>query len=154
MAPRLNITQWSGACLSVWAGKTAAPYSLCVDVWTPRLLGENMHRDLFFFFFLKLHVSKPCEWSYSPWPLFNLTDNPSTLSDCQPYLSIEENTALSDENAFLTLSLLFFFCGCVYLQELQFERLTRELEVERQIVASQLERCRLGAESPGAGSSR
>ncbi|XP_041806185.1 plakophilin-4 isoform X3 [Chelmon rostratus] len=40
--------------------------------------------------------------------------------------------------------------GCL---ELQFERLTRELEVERQIVASQLERCRLGAESPGAGSS-
>ncbi|XP_061081886.1 plakophilin-4-like isoform X1 [Conger conger] len=37
-------------------------------------------------------------------------------------------------------------------QELQFERLTRELEVERQIVASQLERCRLGGESPGAGS--
>uniref|UniRef100_A0A3Q1FSF3 Plakophilin 4 n=1 Tax=Acanthochromis polyacanthus TaxID=80966 RepID=A0A3Q1FSF3_9TELE len=37
--------------------------------------------------------------------------------------------------------------------ELQFERLTRELEVERQIVANQLERCRLGAESPGAGSS-
>ncbi|XP_035249015.1 plakophilin-4-like isoform X5 [Anguilla anguilla] len=36
--------------------------------------------------------------------------------------------------------------------ELQFERLTRELEVERQIVASQLERCRLGAESPGAAS--
>nr|XP_020499784.1 plakophilin-4 isoform X1 [Labrus bergylta]XP_020499785.1 plakophilin-4 isoform X1 [Labrus bergylta] len=38
-------------------------------------------------------------------------------------------------------------------QELQFERLTRELEVERQIVANQLERCRLGDESPGAGSS-
>ncbi|KAM9803576.1 plakophilin-4-like isoform X2 [Syngnathus typhle] len=38
-------------------------------------------------------------------------------------------------------------------QELQFERLTRELEVERQIVANQLERCRLGADSPGAGSS-
>ncbi|XP_047671011.1 plakophilin-4 isoform X7 [Tachysurus fulvidraco] len=37
-------------------------------------------------------------------------------------------------------------------QELQFERLTRELEVERQIVANQLERCRLGAESPGAAS--
>ncbi|GLD52062.1 plakophilin-4 isoform X1, partial [Lates japonicus] len=35
-------------------------------------------------------------------------------------------------------------------QELQFERLTRELEVERQIVANQLERCRLGGESPGA----
>ncbi|XP_016536309.1 plakophilin-4-like isoform X2 [Poecilia formosa] len=38
-------------------------------------------------------------------------------------------------------------------QELQFERLTRELEVERQIVANQLERCRLGAESPDDGSS-
>ncbi|CAL8321496.1 unnamed protein product [Merluccius merluccius] len=38
-------------------------------------------------------------------------------------------------------------------QELQFERLTRELEVERQIVANQLERCRLGAESPGDASS-
>uniref|UniRef100_A0AAQ5XSV8 Plakophilin 4 n=1 Tax=Amphiprion ocellaris TaxID=80972 RepID=A0AAQ5XSV8_AMPOC len=41
----------------------------------------------------------------------------------------------------------------VPIGELQFERLTRELEVERQIVANQLERCRLGAESPGAGSS-
>ncbi|XP_066432094.1 plakophilin-4 isoform X4 [Eleutherodactylus coqui] len=37
-------------------------------------------------------------------------------------------------------------------QELQFERLTRELEVERQIVANQLERCRLGAESPSIAS--
>ncbi|KAM4859190.1 plakophilin-4 isoform 6-T7 [Thomomys bottae] len=36
--------------------------------------------------------------------------------------------------------------------ELQFQRLTRELEVERQIVASQLERCRLGAESPSIAS--
>uniref|UniRef100_A0A671YVX0 Plakophilin 4 n=1 Tax=Sparus aurata TaxID=8175 RepID=A0A671YVX0_SPAAU len=59
---------------------------------------------------------------------------------------------LSDEYAFLTLWPIFL-CVCVYVQELQFERLTRELEVERQIVASQLERCRLGAESPGAGSS-
>ncbi|XP_070587666.1 plakophilin-4 isoform X5 [Erythrolamprus reginae] len=37
-------------------------------------------------------------------------------------------------------------------QELQFQRLTRELEVERQIVACQLERCRLGAESPSIAS--
>ncbi|XP_010786525.1 plakophilin-4-like [Notothenia coriiceps] len=37
--------------------------------------------------------------------------------------------------------------------ELQFERLTRELEEERQIVASQLERCMLGAESPAGDSS-
>uniref|UniRef100_A0AAY4ABN4 Catenin delta-2 n=1 Tax=Denticeps clupeoides TaxID=299321 RepID=A0AAY4ABN4_9TELE len=33
------------------------------------------------------------------------------------------------------------------LQELQFERLTRELEAERQIVATQLERCKLGSET-------
>uniref|UniRef100_A0A8C9RRE0 Plakophilin 4 n=1 Tax=Scleropages formosus TaxID=113540 RepID=A0A8C9RRE0_SCLFO len=39
-------------------------------------------------------------------------------------------------------------------EELQFERLTRELEAERQVVASQLERCRLGAESPSAASAR
>uniref|UniRef100_A0A1A8MZW1 Catenin (Cadherin-associated protein), delta 2b n=1 Tax=Nothobranchius pienaari TaxID=704102 RepID=A0A1A8MZW1_9TELE len=32
-------------------------------------------------------------------------------------------------------------------QELQFERLTRELEAERQMVASQLERCKLGSET-------
>ncbi|XP_032872971.1 catenin delta-2 isoform X2 [Amblyraja radiata] len=32
-------------------------------------------------------------------------------------------------------------------QELQFERLTRELEAERQIVASQLERCKLGSDT-------
>uniref|UniRef100_G3PN20 Catenin (cadherin-associated protein), delta 2b n=1 Tax=Gasterosteus aculeatus aculeatus TaxID=481459 RepID=G3PN20_GASAC len=34
---------------------------------------------------------------------------------------------------------------CIW--ELQFERLTRELEAERQIVASQLERCKLGSET-------
>ncbi|CAL8311706.1 unnamed protein product [Merluccius merluccius] len=32
-------------------------------------------------------------------------------------------------------------------QELQFERLTRELEAERQIVATQLERCKLGSDA-------
>uniref|UniRef100_A0A8C5Q3P9 Plakophilin 4 n=1 Tax=Leptobrachium leishanense TaxID=445787 RepID=A0A8C5Q3P9_9ANUR len=37
-------------------------------------------------------------------------------------------------------------------RELQFERLTRELEAERQIVANQLERCRIGAESPSIAS--
>uniref|UniRef100_A0A4W3IF33 Plakophilin 4 n=1 Tax=Callorhinchus milii TaxID=7868 RepID=A0A4W3IF33_CALMI len=39
-------------------------------------------------------------------------------------------------------------------QELQFERLTRELELERQIVANQLERCKLGTESPSITSIR
>ncbi|KAB0346847.1 hypothetical protein FD754_011704, partial [Muntiacus muntjak] len=36
---------------------------------------------------------------------------------------------------------------CFLKEELQFERLTRELEAERQIVASQLERCKLGSET-------
>uniref|UniRef100_A0A1A8MQX8 Catenin (Cadherin-associated protein), delta 2b n=1 Tax=Nothobranchius pienaari TaxID=704102 RepID=A0A1A8MQX8_9TELE len=35
----------------------------------------------------------------------------------------------------------------VHVKELQFERLTRELEAERQMVASQLERCKLGSET-------
>uniref|UniRef100_A0A3Q2D9C1 Uncharacterized protein n=1 Tax=Cyprinodon variegatus TaxID=28743 RepID=A0A3Q2D9C1_CYPVA len=43
----------------------------------------------------------------------------------------------------------FFLFGHEKRRELQFERLTRELEVERQIVANQLERCRLGSESWG-----
>lgn len=41
-----------------------------------------------------------------------------------------------------------------FLQELQFERLTRELEAERQIVASQLERCKLGSETGSMSSIR
>ncbi|KAM7370039.1 hypothetical protein PAMP_011325 [Pampus punctatissimus] len=39
-------------------------------------------------------------------------------------------------------------------QELQFERLTRELEAERQIVATQLERCKLGSEAGSMSSIR
>ena len=42
----------------------------------------------------------------------------------------------------------------VLFQELQFERLTRELEAERQIVASQLERCKLGSETGSVSSIR
>uniref|UniRef100_A0A8C2RXU6 Uncharacterized protein n=1 Tax=Capra hircus TaxID=9925 RepID=A0A8C2RXU6_CAPHI len=42
----------------------------------------------------------------------------------------------------------------VLFQELQFERLTRELEAERQIVASQLERCKLGSETGSMSSVR
>lgn len=41
-----------------------------------------------------------------------------------------------------------------FFQELQFERLTRELEAERQIVASQLERCKLGSETGSVSSVR
>lgn len=43
---------------------------------------------------------------------------------------------------------------CFVFQELQFERLTRELEAERQIVASQLERCKLGSETGSMNSIR
>ncbi|XP_034034861.1 plakophilin-4-like isoform X1 [Thalassophryne amazonica] len=55
----------------------------------------------------------------------------------------------SDASSTTTNNLL----ASVKEQELQFERLTRELEEERQIVASQLERCMLGAESPAGDSS-
>lgn len=48
------------------------------------------------------------------------------------------------------LGVLFVF----FPQELQFERLTRELEAERQIVASQLERCKLGSETGSMSSIR
>uniref|UniRef100_A0A6Q2ZBL1 Catenin (cadherin-associated protein), delta 2b n=1 Tax=Esox lucius TaxID=8010 RepID=A0A6Q2ZBL1_ESOLU len=44
--------------------------------------------------------------------------------------------------------------SCFFLQELQFERLTRELEAERQIVATQLERCKLGSETGSMSSIR
>ncbi|EPY86368.1 hypothetical protein CB1_000318005 [Camelus ferus] len=44
--------------------------------------------------------------------------------------------------------------SCLRLRELQFERLTRELEAERQIVASQLERCKLGSETGSMSSVR
>ncbi|XP_041835009.1 plakophilin-4-like isoform X3 [Melanotaenia boesemani] len=55
----------------------------------------------------------------------------------------------SDSSTTTTTNLL----ASVKEQELQFERLTRELEEERQIVASQLEKCMLGAESPAGESS-
>ena len=42
---------------------------------------------------------------------------------------------------------MFLLSLSLSFQELQFERLTRELEAERQIVASQLERCKLGSET-------
>nr|XP_046218778.1 plakophilin-4-like isoform X3 [Oncorhynchus gorbuscha] len=66
-------------------------------------------------------------------------------------LTVREGAQLPDRNmeADSTANTIL---ASVKEQELQFERLTRELEVERQIVANQLERCRLGAESPGAAS--
>ncbi|XP_051569182.1 plakophilin-4-like isoform X1 [Myxocyprinus asiaticus] len=68
---------------------------------------------------------------------------------------VEEGEVLSGEersnnNNMATDATTTNLLASVKEQELQFERLTRELEEERQIVANQLERCRLGAESPGA----
>ncbi|XP_041937220.1 plakophilin-4 isoform X2 [Alosa sapidissima] len=77
-----------------------------------------------------------------------------------PVQSTEEREVLGDSEhsevrvmeAETTATTTTTLLASVKEQELQFERLTRELEAERQIVANQLERCRLGAESPGAAS--
>uniref|UniRef100_A0A672SXA2 Catenin delta-2-like n=1 Tax=Sinocyclocheilus grahami TaxID=75366 RepID=A0A672SXA2_SINGR len=50
-------------------------------------------------------------------------------------------------NSIIPLGLYTYALSALCLQELQFERLTRELEAERQIVATQLERCKLGSET-------
>ncbi|KAK9410652.1 plakophilin-4 [Crotalus adamanteus] len=66
---------------------------------------------------------------------------------------LQPNTQESSANpAMETEATATTILASVKEQELQFQRLTRELEVERQIVASQLERCRLGAESPSIAS--
>ncbi|XP_077086007.1 catenin delta-2b isoform X2 [Siphateles boraxobius] len=65
------------------------------------------------------------------------TENSSMLS---PVL----NTSNGDGTETETTSAIL---ASVKEQELQFERLTRELEAERQIVATQLERCKLGSET-------
>ncbi|XP_066542256.1 plakophilin-4-like isoform X2 [Hoplias malabaricus] len=73
----------------------------------------------------------------------------SPLSEEGLLLPVREGLANHDMESESTANNIL---ASVKEQELQFERLTRELEAERQIVANQLERCRLGAESPGAAS--
>nr|XP_056710094.1 catenin delta-2 [Euleptes europaea] len=70
-------------------------------------------------------------------------DQPSS-SDKASSLSPVLNTSSGDGSETETTSAIL---ASVKEQELQFERLTRELEAERQIVASQLERCKLGSET-------
>ncbi|XP_066519445.1 catenin delta-2 isoform X2 [Hoplias malabaricus] len=70
-------------------------------------------------------------------------DNPATLS---PGLNASNGDKAETETTSAILA-------SVKEQELQFERLTRELEAERQIVATQLERCKLGSETGGSMSS-
>uniref|UniRef100_A0A8C2CZ26 Catenin (cadherin-associated protein), delta 2b n=1 Tax=Cyprinus carpio TaxID=7962 RepID=A0A8C2CZ26_CYPCA len=57
-------------------------------------------------------------------------------------------------NSIISLGLYTYALTALCLQELQFERLTRELEAERQIVATQLERCKLGSETGSMSSIR
>ncbi|XP_075442350.1 catenin delta-2 isoform X5 [Ascaphus truei] len=70
-------------------------------------------------------------------------DQPS-CSEKTSSLSPGLNTSNGDGSETETTSAIL---ASVKEQELQFERLTRELEAERQIVASQLERCKLGSET-------
>ncbi|XP_056680272.1 catenin delta-2 isoform X5 [Monodelphis domestica] len=70
-------------------------------------------------------------------------DQPSS-SEKTSSLSPVLNTSNGDGSETETTSAIL---ASVKEQELQFERLTRELEAERQIVASQLERCKLGSET-------
>ncbi|XP_078221790.1 catenin delta-2 isoform X14 [Callithrix jacchus] len=71
-------------------------------------------------------------------------DQPSSASEKTSSLSPGLNTSNGDGSETETTSAIL---ASVKEQELQFERLTRELEAERQIVASQLERCKLGSET-------
>ncbi|XP_048695554.2 catenin delta-2 isoform X3 [Caretta caretta] len=79
----------------------------------------------------------------TPFGAMPVPDQPSS-SDKTSSLSPVLNTSNGDGSETETTSAIL---ASVKEQELQFERLTRELEAERQIVASQLERCKLGSET-------
>ncbi|KAE8291385.1 Catenin delta-2 Delta-catenin GT24 Neural plakophilin-related ARM-repeat protein [Larimichthys crocea] len=68
------------------------------------------------------------------------SDTASTATMLSPVLNASNGDGSESETTSAILA-------SVKEQELQFERLTRELEAERQIVASQLERCKLGSET-------
>ncbi|XP_053322271.1 catenin delta-2 isoform X2 [Spea bombifrons] len=81
--------------------------------------------------------------SSAPFGTMPVPDQPS-CSEKSNTLSPVMNTSNGDGSETETTSAIL---ASVKEQELQFERLTRELEAERQIVASQLERCKLGSET-------
>ncbi|XP_053915013.1 catenin delta-2 isoform X5 [Cuculus canorus] len=83
------------------------------------------------------------ETESAPIETMPVPDQPSS-SDKTSSLSPVLNTSNGDGSETETTSAIL---ASVKEQELQFERLTRELEAERQIVASQLERCKLGSET-------
>uniref|UniRef100_A0A803Y4E6 Catenin delta 2 n=1 Tax=Meleagris gallopavo TaxID=9103 RepID=A0A803Y4E6_MELGA len=82
-------------------------------------------------------------WGMNEKEAMPVPDQPSS-SDKTSSLSPVLNTSNGDGSETETTSAIL---ASVKEQELQFERLTRELEAERQIVASQLERCKLGSET-------
>ncbi|XP_069075768.1 catenin delta-2 isoform X17 [Pleurodeles waltl] len=94
-----------------------------------------------------LHLSLTGGGRAWPLPLLKRTmpvpDQPSS-SEKTSSMSPVLNTSNGDGSETETTSAIL---ASVKEQELQFERLTRELEAERQIVASQLERCKLGSET-------
>ncbi|XP_039766551.1 catenin delta-2 isoform X3 [Ornithorhynchus anatinus] len=79
----------------------------------------------------------------TPFGAMPVPDQPSS-SEKSSSLSPVLNASNGDGSETETTSAIL---ASVKEQELQFERLTRELEAERQIVASQLERCKLGSET-------
>uniref|UniRef100_A0A8C6HXG9 Catenin delta 2 n=1 Tax=Mus spicilegus TaxID=10103 RepID=A0A8C6HXG9_MUSSI len=80
----------------------------------------------------------------APFGAMPVPDQPPSASEKNSSLSPGLNTSNGDGSETETTSAIL---ASVKEQELQFERLTRELEAERQIVASQLERCKLGSET-------
>uniref|UniRef100_A0A5F5PJM5 Catenin delta 2 n=2 Tax=Equus TaxID=9789 RepID=A0A5F5PJM5_HORSE len=80
----------------------------------------------------------------APFGAMPVPDQPSSASEKTSSLSPGLATSNGDGSETETTSAIL---ASVKEQELQFERLTRELEAERQIVASQLERCKLGSET-------
>ncbi|XP_053322270.1 catenin delta-2 isoform X1 [Spea bombifrons] len=88
--------------------------------------------------------------SSAPFGTMPVPDQPS-CSEKSNTLSPVMNTSNGDGSETETTSAIL---ASVKEQELQFERLTRELEAERQIVASQLERCKLGSETGSMSSIR
>uniref|UniRef100_A0A8C0WT72 Catenin delta 2 n=1 Tax=Castor canadensis TaxID=51338 RepID=A0A8C0WT72_CASCN len=87
----------------------------------------------------------------SPFSSMPVPDQPPSTSEKTSSLSPGLNTSNGDGSETETTSAIL---ASVKEQELQFERLTRELEAERQIVASQLERCKLGSETGSVSSIR
>ncbi|XP_070268000.1 catenin delta-2 isoform X1 [Myotis yumanensis] len=80
----------------------------------------------------------------APFGAMPVPDQPSSASEKTSSLSPGLTTSNGDGSETETTSAIL---ASVKEQELQFERLTRELEAERQIVATQLERCKLGSET-------